>query len=933
MYTSTHRSIFHGRKHQLRAFFVIALGILLHSAVQAEQRFVLSADAIDLGEHLELLEDESATLTIHDLLGPPWADDFVQSTTNIPNFPPTTSAWWARVQIHNPTSSHLQRLLEVGSARNDSVDLYILSPDGSLQHQSITDETPLRSRPYPSTTAVFPVNFPPDSQRTLYVRVTALEPLAMPVTLWKTAPYQTQYSRQLMAYALVLGVLLVMGFYHFSHIFILQNRDLLWYVLTLLCIAGFLLFRDRLILEILPGASIFSSRFTLFFSQGIVVFHALFILNFLRVAQSHPQLARWAKISLLPMAYWAVGSFFPKEYLHHVMVYILVAPLPNTLLMGTVLVKAMRKDNRWDTRFALIGQVITYCAGVLEILILQGLFETLWIRNVVFPVAFTLQVLFYAYALAERTRALRREKEQAQQNLIAQLQRLDELKDTFLTNTTHELKMPLQGILSLVESLKKPTPGTTAEKELELMILSARRLSTLVDDILDAAALQEGKLKIDQAPLNLSSLVAETVPLIEVGLQNRPIQLETQIPESLPLVWADFSRLQQVLLNVMGNASQFAERGTILLQAEVQAPEVKIAIIDTSSGMSPEQLDQCLQPFQGDGTGLGLFLSQQLVEVMDGSLHIHSAQGQGCAVEIRLPLAPQSTAESTAPLPHDPPLFAPSPPLPLPATFAQARALLVEDDLITREALQTQLHLLGLEVVLADSGEKALAQLQSHDIDVVLLDWMLPEMSGCEVCQRIRDSHTEKQLPVILLTARSQLDDLRQGYQAGANDYLIKPVESEELTARLRAHLIGKFGQVSAPTTPDEAATAGIAHETDPSPHQEKNLVPNSAEFRAFAVEALNLALLLWQTHSGLAKRDLAEQSGLWRVHMESRGVFRTRQLDRYLDVTKLPNNPKWNKMLQTVHFVWQNLPEGEDRQRLLTHYQDMLRALRQYSN
>jgi signal transduction histidine kinase/DNA-binding response OmpR family regulator len=851
---------------------------------------------------MALLEDESRARTLEQVRSATWSEHAVERKTNLPNFFLSDSAWWGKVSIYNASPKTLKRLFEVGSARYAQVTLYQIHPDGSYQTQTLSDATPVSERPYPTAFATFPVELPSQAETTFYMRVVSFEPLTMPVTLWQPEVYREKVSQLQLLYAFVLGVLIIMALYHLSYVFVLRDVEIIWYVLFLLFLAGFLLFRDRFILEVFSELALPNTRFLIFFSVAALGTNTLFLMSFLKVKSAQPRLFLACKYILTPLiVYGVVGAFLAEETFHTTMQVVLLTSVLSILLTSIILIQAAQ-GSQWDARLAISGKAVITAISVIEVMAMQGLLNAEVGRIYSFQIGFTLQALCYAFALAEKTRILRRENEKAQTVLIQQLQKADQLKDSFLANTSHELRTPLQGILGLAETLRSGRV-TNTHRSLELIAVSVQRLSLLVDDILDAASLQSGQLRLQTEPVCLESVVAECLPLIDVRLSGRPISLLVEWDSPLPFVHADHNRLQQVLLNLFGNAAKFTQSGTIAIKAEVQDSLMKIQVVDTGIGMSAAELEKCFIPFEGQGTGLGLPLSKQLVESMQGTLAVSSAVGQGSTFEITLPIAKDEQLQH-ANLPAIDPIFTRQNDSSFsdPLRSQKGTILVVDDDPINCEVLSQQLHLLGLDATLEQSSRAAIQRVSEHKYDLVLLDIMMPEMSGFEVCQQIRRQYSPHELPIIFLTARSQLKDISQGYQLGANDYLVKPINTGELKARIFLHLESRedAGRSSEDANVALARRLGDIREAP---------ALQAIDLKKYAVESMQMALQFWEERVEGGKRSLAEQSGLWSVHLESRGVFRTRNLDNYLDVQKFPKQPKWYKILQTIHYVQQALP------------------------
>jgi two-component system sensor histidine kinase ChiS len=408
---------------------------------------------------------------------------------------------------------------------------------------------------------------------------------------------------------------------------------------------------------------------------------------------------------------------------------------------------------------------------------------------------------------------LRYEQQQVEQerSLVRRLQQVDKLKDEFLANTSHELRTPLNGIIGLAESLldglNGPLPAHT-RYSLRLIAASGKRLSALVNDILDFAKLKNQSVILHKKAVDLRVLVDIVITLSRPLIGNKLLALHNHVPANLPAAYADEDRLLQILHNLIGNAVKFTHEGSINIYAELKDDQIQVQVADTGIGISVEQLADIFQPFhQADGraervyggTGLGLSITKQLVELHGGTINVQSNTGQGSVFSFSLPLSlelPVSIAvdESAHEVVAD---FAEIPTQQLNESRQarngqpyQGHILVVDDDSVNRLVLVNHLALRNYRVTEAASGEEAIALVEEHgDIDLVLLDIMMPKMSGYETCKRLRGSYRTYELPIIFLTARSQTQDLVMGFDVGANDYLTKPIAKEELLARVDMHL------------------------------------------------------------------------------------------------------------------------------------------------
>lgn len=393
-----------------------------------------------------------------------------------------------------------------------------------------------------------------------------------------------------------------------------------------------------------------------------------------------------------------------------------------------------------------------------------------------------------------------------------ELERLNRLKDEFLANTSHELRTPLNGIIGIADTLRDGSLGELNEEQrrnLDLIHASGHRLAILVNDILDFSKLRGSQLEIQPRALRLSTHVDNALRLAQGLIGNKTLQLRNEVPPDLPAVHADDHRLQQILLNLLGNAIKFTEEGSVSIAAESKSADAKAAagwveirVSDTGIGMTPAQQAHIFDAFaQADGstarkfggTGLGLSITRQLVRLHGGEVTVESHLGSGSIFSFTLPTAVDSPENETA-NPRLETILVPGSPGEMPHAPAvdgrAGRVLAVDDEPVNLQVLVNQLTTRGFAVTLAKSGLEALQRLKEGlEPDIVLLDVMMPGMSGYEVTQKIRARRDMDDLPILLLTAKNQVQDLVAGFEAGANDYLTKPIAKEELLARLKTHL------------------------------------------------------------------------------------------------------------------------------------------------
>lgn len=431
--------------------------------------------------------------------------------------------------------------------------------------------------------------------------------------------------------------------------------------------------------------------------------------------------------------------------------------------------------------------------------------------NIISLEPFTIEQFFilsvaFAYVLSSQYSRVYKELEKSNEDLLV----FDKMKDDFLATTSHELRTPLHGIIGLTESLEEGTLGEVngAQREsLELIRTSAERLNGLVASILDFSKLRAGKADLLIGEVDIGNAAASVVSLVKSASKDRALEFRTDLTP-LPPVRADRNRVYQVLLNLVGNAVKFTEEGSITVRTSARDGTVRVEVIDTGPGIDAADIERIWNPFvqsedpntrKAGGAGLGLAISKYLVELHGGRIWAESEKGKGSRFIFELPLEAKAAGIERAPSLPEPALPAPAvsaiekhtePPAPVKKTRHKSPLILaVEDDPVNLKVLEHLCAAAGYRLVTTTNGPAGLRIVETEEVDLVLLDLMLPGMSGYEVCGKIRAMERGRYLPVIMLTARDQASDLLNGFECGANDYITKPFNRNELVMRIESQL------------------------------------------------------------------------------------------------------------------------------------------------
>ena len=393
---------------------------------------------------------------------------------------------------------------------------------------------------------------------------------------------------------------------------------------------------------------------------------------------------------------------------------------------------------------------------------------------------------------AARNISERKAAEAAREKALAEAVRLARQRSEFLAQMSHELRTPLNAILGYAQILRRDTRQLTKRQAtgLATILESGQHLLTLINDILDLARVEAGKLALYPTDIDLSLFLRIVGDIIRVKAEEKSLLFTYAVSSDLPAaVTADDKRLRQVLLNLLGNAVKFTDRGEILLRVQrlpslqpgkgAALARLRFEVQDSGIGMSDAQLARIFQPFEQvsevrrreAGTGLGLAISQQLVRLMGGTIQVKSQLGRGSLFwfELHLPVV----ATPVAALPVQLSVIGYEGP--------RKKVLIVDDVPQNRAMLMDALQPLGFDVFDAANGQECLEQLPGIKPDLIVMDVMMPVLNGREATRRIRDMPEFATLPIVIVTASASPEDEAKSYAAGANAFLAKPIEHTTL--------------------------------------------------------------------------------------------------------------------------------------------------------
>ncbi|MEZ5508986.1 MAG: 7TM diverse intracellular signaling domain-containing protein [Gammaproteobacteria bacterium] len=720
------------------------------------------------------------------------------------NFGISTATYWLLFQLQNTQTGSAPEqqdlLLNINYPPLDHITLHYLDETGQLISIASGDNLPFSQRPLPHNTYLFPLTVKPGEAKRFVLEVQSAGSIRVPMTLWHPDAFNRYNDHSLLLYGIYFGIILLMLLYNLILFLFSRDRSYLHYIFYIGSLALFQASYNGFAFQYLwPDVPALNNPLTSASLLLMLFGGCLFTRTILDTATTLPRLHR--ALGLLMLFFFGVILLLPViPYERALNTAISVGIFSILIIISAGITNAVRGIR--TARFFLAAWTCALMGGIILGCTAAGLLPVNAFTANAFILGTAIEITFLSLSLADRMNRIERERtkaeqlaKQALQDINRTLQESNRIKDEFLNTISHEMRTPMHGVLNSIQHLRSETDQARRAQFVEYAERAAQQMMMQIDCVLNYTELQSPDFVLLKEPFRISRLAESLDHLFRHQAQSAGLDFSISIDADVPeLVIGDFRRIQQILINLLGNGIKFTQAGYVCLTVKVvtldkqqQRTRLLFQVSDSGIGIPAEMETKVFDRFrqvQGGfnrgfgGLGIGLATSREICRRMEAELTYTSTPGQGTTFNLvaEFPYSPRAQQSGKDDSVH----------YDWQQIAANRLCLIVEDNPVNQMVLKASLNRLGLKTLLASNGEEALDLLQEHPVEIILMDCQMPVMDGFAATRAIRALEGDKALiPIIAITANAMSKDRDRCVEAGMNDYMSKPVDLHELKEKL----------------------------------------------------------------------------------------------------------------------------------------------------
>ena len=761
----------------------------------------MEVDRVPLTADLQILKDTEGTFEIDELLQPPHNWKFVSNEKEIPNGGLSADVYWLSFTVEDQSEGQ-EWLLELANPSIEEAILYSPGPSGTFDVVQLGTAVSDSARVYPHHHLVFRLLPLEKAESTFFMRIESQGAMHLPLTIWEREAFEAQSRQTTAIIGLLGGLILLFSVGCIKWFFNYREKNFLYLlVLGLSIFTVSSLWTGLSVAYIWPelGLLIGQTIWAFFGAAGIM---SLFITRNL-LSSAFPW--RWLTSLVKALAVFIMLSlalsFFTPPFAN---LPLSLAVFLSLVLSFGVSLSAWSKGISYAAPYA-FGLFLSIIVLIIILLTAIAILPYVELLQYTLYLLGGISLLYTAKALLEKEKIKRgnhvyqdRQANERQLMEIESLKNANKRKDELLAFTSNGLRTPLYGMISIAESLQESTAGKMSPiltGQLNELVASGKNMAHLVNSIMDSSKTKQPHLQLHVEEIAIDELCNKVLSLCRPLLQSKPVKLYHTVPALLPKAKADPERVQQILYNLIDNSIKHTHCGEIIISTRLLGDQLEISVKDTGAGIQEERIPSLFEVVDPQeklpgNQGMGLKIAKNLVELQGGSLKAQSCMGTGSTFSFTLPIHKEEWAsqfpdgfradikELTASQWADS-MLKENP------TKRNLHILVVESAEINRLVLLRQLLSAGYQAFGAEGGKAALQLLGDKQVDLIVMDGHLMDMTGDELCRLIRLDFTLTELPILLLSHADGMREKKEAFTAGANDYLLKPCDKEEFLLRV----------------------------------------------------------------------------------------------------------------------------------------------------